>query len=95
MSTTTLTDAARAALVKHATAGSRIKGVTVRDLRVNRDPRGTLTIGYSPSGQGYTPLGLPGQTAATFTDDVVITNFALAGPDHIGMTLRFERGRHL
>ena len=35
--------AARDALVRDATASGRIAGVTVRALRVNRDPRGTLT----------------------------------------------------
>ena len=30
-------------LVRDASGGGRIAGVTVRDLRVNRDPRGTLT----------------------------------------------------
>ncbi|MEA2596190.1 MAG: dTDP-4-dehydrorhamnose 3,5-epimerase [Thermomicrobiales bacterium] len=37
------TDAARAVLVHDAAAPPAIAGVTLRDLRVNRDPRGTLT----------------------------------------------------
>ena len=37
------TDAVRGLLVRDAGGSGRIGGVTVRDLRVNRDPRGTLT----------------------------------------------------
>jgi dTDP-4-dehydrorhamnose 3,5-epimerase len=37
------TETARDLIIRDATGGSRIEGVTLRDLRVNRDPRGTLT----------------------------------------------------
>jgi dTDP-4-dehydrorhamnose 3,5-epimerase-like enzyme len=40
---TTGTDAVRGVLVTDAGGSGRVAGVVVRDLRVNRDPRGTLT----------------------------------------------------
>jgi dTDP-4-dehydrorhamnose 3,5-epimerase-like enzyme len=40
---TTGTDAVRGLLVRDSAGSGRIAGVVVRDLRVNRDPRGTLT----------------------------------------------------
>jgi len=41
--TTTNQDVVRSLIVRDESASGRIEGVTLRSLRVNRDPRGTLT----------------------------------------------------
>jgi dTDP-4-dehydrorhamnose 3,5-epimerase-like enzyme len=43
MTATRISTAARDLLVREPSSGNRIEGVTLRALRVNRDPRGTLT----------------------------------------------------
>lgn len=62
-------------------------------LRDTVEPHGILTIDAGGTGDGWTPLGLPGTNLFSYADLVIVRgNRTLAKAEHEGLIVKFARG---